>query len=414
MAKLAHLLEAVETLGKPNWQPMLTYVAELHERATHPASAPFPFAWEEIGPGYCYGPAFGHWDLVHQAMDVVAYEPEHVRRQLLNNLAAQAADGLVPGTIWMPRAGDPTRDQPRWSATIAHPPVWPVAVQAYTDVVKDSGLMARTYDALVRQIRWFETHRAAVPQGFYYADVLAQGWESGVDEGVRFVGDRAYAADEAQPPACVDATAHVYALYVFAENWGAYLGTAAGVYGTKAARLRPFIQESLFCETTGFFHDSWAVDQPERRTMALEGMWPLIVGAASEAQAQRVIDENLLNPRRFYTAHPLASVGAEDPEFELRMWRGPVWNSMTYWAALGCLRYDRPDAALALLGPALEQSAAQYERTGTIWEFYHPHSGRPEDLARKPHTPYNCPCRDYLGHNPLIAMARLYTELTSV
>jgi hypothetical protein len=29
-------------------------------------------------------------------------------------------------------------------------------------------------------------------------------------------------------------------------------------------------------------------------------------------------------------------------------------------------------------------------------------------LARKPQTPYNQPCRDYLGHNPLIAMAWLW------
>jgi len=47
-------------------------------------------------------------------------------------------------------------------------------------------------------------------------------------------------------------------------------------------------------------------------------------------------------------------------------------------------------------------------RTGTVWEFYHPHGGRPEDLGRKPHTPYNALCCDYLGHNPPIAMARLY------
>ena len=56
----------------------------------------------------------------------------------------------------------------------------------------------------------------------------------------------------------------------------------------------------------------------------------------------------------------------------------------------------------------LDASAAQFERTGTIWEFYDPHGGHPEALQRKPHTPFNAPCRDYLGHNPLIAMARLY------
>jgi len=29
---------------------------------------------------------------------------------------------------------------------------------------------------------------------------------------------------------------------------------------------------------------------------------------------------------------------------------------------------------------------------------------------RKPYTPYHAPCHNYLGHNPLIAMARLWRK----
>ena len=60
---------------------------------------------------------------------------------------------------------------------------------------------------------------------------------------------------------------------------------------------------------------------------------------------------------------------------------------------------------------ALDASAVQFERTGTIWEFYHPQGRGPEELERKPETPYNKPCRDYLGHNPLIAMARMWDRV---
>ena len=411
MPMFSALRAAVTTLGKPSWRPMLTYVAELHERSTHPPQAPFPHSWEEIGPGYCYGPALGHWDLVHAALDVLPDEPEHARHQLLNDLAVQAANGMLPGVIWMPRADDPTRDKPRWSNRISHPPVWPIVVQELADVTGDTGIIARTYDALLRQIRWFETHRKAKPEGFYYSDILTFDWESGVDEGIRF--------DHVQPGpmACVDATSHLYTLYVLADAWGTLLGVGArkngaGALALRARRLREFIQGRLFCEATGFFHDIWSVQDPaaqeRRRPLAFDGMWPLAVGAATEAQAARVIDENLLNPERFYTPHPIATVGVSDPAFELRMWRGPTWNSMTYWAARGCLRYSRTDAARQLVERALDQSALQFDRTGTIWEFYHPHGGDPMTLQRKPQTPYNAPCRDYLGHNPLIAMARLW------
>jgi hypothetical protein len=47
------------------------------------------------------GPAFGHIDNTHQALDTVAYEPQHAIHQILNNLALETQDGLVPGAIWM-------------------------------------------------------------------------------------------------------------------------------------------------------------------------------------------------------------------------------------------------------------------------------------------------------------------------
>jgi len=55
-------------------------------------------------------------------------------------------------------------------------------------------------------------------------------------------------------------------------------------------------------------------------------------------------------------------------------------------------------------------AAAVFEQTGTIWEFYEPRGGDPRRLARKPHTEHNTPCPDYLGHTPLIALARLWGE----
>ena len=64
-----------------------------------------------------------------------------------------------------------------------------------------------------------------------------------------------------------------------------------------------------------------------------------------------------------------------------------------------------------MLEAALNASARQFERTGTIWEFYHPRGGKPEDLHREVKPPHGIPNRDYLGHNPLLAMARLWEDL---
>ena len=389
-----------DALGKPDWRPMLHYLANLHERSTHPARPPFPFPWEEIGPGYCYRPAFGHWDIVHAILDVLPSEPEHARNQLLNNLAAQQDDGLIPGSIYF------RDDAPQWNHEVGHPAVWPMAADDYHELTKDPAFLQRCYDALTRQITWFEIHRAAENGGFFYCDIVNRHWESGIDIGIRFddLPDAPYA--------CVDATAHVFLLYDSAARWAECLGLEAEAHADKAAQLSAFIQDKLWNEDTSFFHDAWLVGL-SAPPMALEGMWPVVVGAASEAQAERVIEGSLLNPERFFSTHPIASVGVNDPRFQLRCWRGPTWNSMALWAARGCLRYGFTQAARALVEHALDATARQFERTGTIWEFYHPHGGPPEEVERKPKTSQNIPCRDYVGHNPLIEMARVWEATVS-
>ncbi len=400
-------------LGKAAWRPMLQYVAQLHEKSTHPAIYPFDYEWEEIGPGYVYGPAFGHWDVVHQIIDVMPPCPVHALHQLYNDVKNQEPNGLVPGSIWM-KGGRSIpnfsfhRDTVSWSTNDeGHPPVWVVAVQDYMDQTGDDTVLNTFYTTLVRQITWFENARKAEGEGFFYNDILLHRWESGIDQGIRFD------ATDMGPWACVDATSHVYLLYKTANRWAKDLGFENSFFAKREKELQQFIQKDLYCPEDGMFYDIWAVKDKSLRHQAFESMWPVVVGAATKEQADRFIDDYLLNPDVFFTPHPISTVGVNDPKFELRLWRGPAWNSMTYWAARGCLNYGRKDAALKLLERALDQTAGVYEATGTVWEFYDPFGGDQEKLQRKPHTQYNVPCRDYLGHNPLIAMARMYDRLVA-
>jgi glycogen debranching enzyme len=390
--------------GKPEWKPMLKYVAELHRTSTHSPVYPFDYEWEEIGPGYIYGPAFGHWDIIHQVLDVIDFYPEHALYQLLNNIHNQEPGGLIPGSIWMP--GQPSgRDKVSWNKTDAgHPPVWVVAVQDYMDLTADKTNLPDFFTAVVRQITWFENNRKADGEGFFYNDILLKKWESGVDEGIRFdmTGYGRWA--------CIDATCHVFQLYRYAAIWAGELKADTAFYVKRRDELLKFIRNNLYVQGEEMFYDIWAVSDSSLRSMAYENLWPLMTGAATKHQADRLIDRYILNPDVFNPLHPISSVGVKDPKFELRLWRGPAWNSMTYWVARGCFSYGRNDAAKILLEKALDASARQFELTGTIWEFYHPFGGDPAGLQRKPQTNRNMPCPEYLGHNPLIAMALLYEK----
>jgi glycogen debranching enzyme len=428
----AGLKREAKTLGKPTWRAMLQYDVMLHVADTHPAAAPFQFPWEDTGRGYGYGPGTGHWDLVHEIIDVLPAAPEHAREQLLNDVRLQLPSGFLPGLYWMRQqtaADDPRiydSASAKYSPTQGNPPVWVVAAddfleyEARTTGEYDTALAAEFLKTVTLQIGWFERERRAQPDGFLYLDIVNHKWESGVDEGVRFDG---LGPDGAQPSstACIDATAHVYQMEVYAAKWSRRLGRDAKEFEARAAHLRDFMQTRMWSERDGFFYDSWVLDrapdgpraswhgQPSPgRAHAFEGFWPLVVGAATPAQAKRMLDEWIMNPKRFFTPHPIATVAADDPKFSNRMWRGPVWNSMTYWAARGALRYGYRADAHRLLEPALDDTAAQFDRSGKLWEFYSPEDGRPEDLTRKPQTKRNEPFPDYLGHNPLLAMARMW------
>ena len=222
-----------------------------------------------------------------------------------------------------------------------------------------------------------------------------------MDEGIRY--------DERPPgpAAAVDATAHVYMLYDHAARWSRALAKPDYIWVGKKANLQKLINERMWDDQTGFFYDSWVAHHPERRHLAFEGMWPVVAGAATPAQAKRVIDEHLLNPKEFFTPHPIATVARSDAKFERRMWRGPAWNCMTYWAARGCALFGRADAARQLLEKALDATATEFQRSGTVWEFYDADLGEQNTLARKPKG-RKIPCVDYLGHNPLFAMVDLW------
>ena len=367
-----------------------------------------PYDWLDIGPGYVAGPAFGHIDLAHQILDFVPDDPELARRQLLNQLALQRPDGSIaflylrsnPARFWQPE--DLPVDE-RLRGTDTFPPFWPVAVEACLACRADDELLTKAYDALVRLLRWFDAQRRAPDGGYFYADVLGPDrGDSGMDHSVRFLNR------PVTPAACVDASSHVHWCLGFAAAWAKRLGRDADEFEEARVKLGRYIQQHLFCEETGWFHDVWTVNDPGLRHLTFEGMWPLVCGAATTEQGALALEQNLLNQERFLTAHPIATVAADDPAFELRMWRGPAWNCMTFWAAEACLRYGRPDGARTLLERALDRTAAEFERTGTVFEFYHPLGGAAETVVRKPGRDQIGPCRDYLGHNPLHAMARVW------
>ncbi|MDP9189212.1 MAG: hypothetical protein M3O25_08180, partial [Actinomycetota bacterium] len=106
---------------------------------------------------------------------------------------------------------------------------------------------------------------------------------------------------------------------------------------------------------------------------------PLALPDLPEEIGRRLVEEHLLNPKRYWTPVPAPSVSVAEPSFEprdwqdwlvRRYWRGPTWINSAWliWLGLRRLGYEQQATVME------EALCATYAREGSR-EFYEPFSG---------------------------------------
>lgn len=166
----------------------------------------------------------------------------------------------------------------------SHPPVWVFAADRYFELTGDRPFLKKCLAAAKAQLEWFEQNRKCPAGGYFYRDILTNSYESGIDQGVRFDVKSSVLL------ACVDATAHVFAIADFCAKWSAILGEEDAAYKFLAAEIQKFINMKLYDENTGWYYDEWDMADEDRMPTAFEGMWPMAVGAATRSAAKRVAE----------------------------------------------------------------------------------------------------------------------------
>jgi glycogen debranching enzyme len=106
---------------------------------------------------------------------------------------------------------------------------------------------------------------------------------------------------------------------------------------------------------------------------------PLALPDLPEEIGRRLIEEHLLNPKRFWLPVPPPSVSAEEPRFSRRdrllflrqYWRGPTWVNAAWLLWLGLVRLGYHDEAVEMasrIGRAVGQAGLR--------EYYDPFTGK--------------------------------------
>jgi hypothetical protein len=343
-----------------------------------------------------------HWDSCFHAIAWRHVDPARARAELRTVLRSGRPDGFLPHTVfWDAPAGwrraplyatrRPAGD--RCTETIG-PPLLPFAWELVAGASPDDpGFRGEALAQLATHLRWLEHHRD--PDGDGLLTIVVPD-ESGLDDSPKYTPvfgrlthDRAgYALlmergrrarwDSRTLIARYDH--HVEDVWVnvaFALSLHAMARLSGdSTWAGKAARVERALLERCLDERTGLFFDLAGRDERPVRISTWSALSPLVLRGLPEPVRRRIVEEHLLEDRRYRAPVGIPSVSMQEPSFNprwdrFRTWRGPSWVN-TAWLlapALRALGYD--EAADRILG-----SLARAALAGGFREYYHPLTGQ--------------------------------------
>jgi glycogen debranching enzyme len=113
-------------------------------------------------------------------------------------------------------------------------------------------------------------------------------------------------------------------------------------FADRADRVVAALLERCYDERTGLFYDLAGRDERPVRVSTWSSLAPLALGDVPEEVRRRLVEEHILDPRRYALPYGIPSVAREEhtfaPGFSMwRCWRGPSWVN-TAWLLLPAMR----------------------------------------------------------------------------
>jgi hypothetical protein len=338
---------------------------------TCPSPGRYPWQW--------------YWDSCFAAIVWRRFDRDRARAELETLLAAQRPDGFVGHTIFWNRPVTLSRlpfynvlSRRAFQTETIQPPLlawaWRIAVG---DPAEDPRIGA--------QVQWLADNRDLDGDGLLW---IVQPDESGLDASPKFdpvwghrnpgrilfpllvwrnrrLGFNARRIAAAGGPVLCEVITNVL--------W------SLSLQALDRPSATPALVERLWDERLGLFVDEAGPAGGRPRVSTIAALTPLALPDLPEAIGRRLVEEQLLDRRRYWTPVPPPSVSAEEPSYEpggghgplRRYWRGPTWVNSAWlvWLGLRRLGYEEPAAQLA------RALAAAAEREG-LREYYDPRDGR--------------------------------------
>jgi hypothetical protein len=353
------------------------------------------FAYSRPSPGHY--PWQWYWDSCFHAIAWRRFDRGRAESELRSLLAGGSDDGFIGHTIFWDR---PVDWQRRWTYNVTSRRARntstiqpPLLAWAWRIAVGDPTAEPR----IAAHHRWLEAHRDLDGDGLLW---IVQPDESGLDSSSKF-------------DAVWGLRAHARPLFPFliARNrrlaWDMRAVLADGgpvlcevvtnvlwclarmAMGQRS--VTPALIDRLWDEERGLFLDlargnvarESQLDPVGTEHRVRVNTWsalaPLALPDLPEEIARRLVEEHLLDTRKYWLPFPPTSVSAQEPSFEPRRWkgflrrlywRGPTWVNSAWLIWMGLLRHGYNPEAMEMASKLSRAVAAERLR-----EFYEPYSG---------------------------------------
>jgi len=161
----------------------------------------------------------------------------------------------------------------------------------------------------------------------------------------------------------------------------------------EVEHLTKFINEAMWNETTGFYHDL-RISQLTGKTKdkraglsevkSIGSYWTLLAGLVPPERLDRFL-AHLEDPAEFKTPHRVPALSQDHPKFAQNgdYWNGGVWSPTNYMVLRGLTKNGRHDLAHEIASNHHRTVVDIYKRTGTVWENYSPSQAAPGTPAKR-------------------------------
>ena len=151
--------------------------------------------------------------------------------------------------------------------------------------------------------------------------------------------------------------------------------TGESGYERRAASTERALLEHCWDEKRGLFWDLAGREHAPQRISTWSALAPLALPSLPEPIAGRLIEEHLLDRRRYAAPYAIPSVSMEEPSFRagwhlFRCWRGPAWINTVWLLAPALRRFGYEAAADRVVASCVEL----VEHHG-FREYYNPLTG---------------------------------------